>query len=293
MNNLIFKSLVTFVVCLLAYTCLVNLITIDNYKAVNQLDGNKIAQENFYFGDIESKTHYIVGSSLSFRLKEENFPDSYCNLAIAGSSSPTGLRLIKERGVIPELLIVETNIIGRARTTRKVDPKSKPKPLFSMEERIIKSTFEVTQKKYQPISFFLNYALQILRPNGENQEVYISEKSRELMVEKNREEYDQEIDVESMSYRVDLFSKKVRYFQNEGTCIILMEMPISCEVQNSVKAKGMRQLMKKYLPEDEFLYLSQLDCSAITTTDGTHLNKVGAKMMVNHIINELENKKCQ
>ena len=293
MKSLIIKSILVFVVCILVYTVIIKTTTISSYQAINQLDGNKIAQENFYFDDTNLKSHFIVGSSLSFRLKEENFPKEFCNLALAGSSSPTGLRLIKEKGVIPKFLLVETNIIGRSKGWSKSKTMGRSNTFFSKEEILIKNTFEVTQKKNQPVSFFINYALQLFSLNRKREDGFVSEKAKKLMVENVRKEYEMDIEADTlMPYALESFVNYILYFQSQGTCIVLMEMPISCEVQTSTKAKGMRKLMKKYLPEDDFIYLNQLDCSSISTTDGTHLNEKSAKVMIDHILKELDNKKC-
>ena len=56
----------------------------------------------------------IVGSSLSFRLKEEYFQTPKLrNLALAGGSPVTGLEIVAHRAHPPKLLLVEANVLSR------------------------------------------------------------------------------------------------------------------------------------------------------------------------------------
>ena len=64
----------------------------------------------------------LVGSSITFRLKEEYFatPDLR-NLALAGGSPVTGLEIVAHQPRLPKIIIVETNILSRAVDTTVVD----------------------------------------------------------------------------------------------------------------------------------------------------------------------------
>ncbi|MGY3366196.1 hypothetical protein ACVWZL_003321 [Bradyrhizobium sp. GM2.4] len=56
----------------------------------------------------------LVGSSLMYRLKDGYFRNSSIrNIAIAGDSPETGLRIIESQTALPKLVIVETNILER------------------------------------------------------------------------------------------------------------------------------------------------------------------------------------
>ena len=57
----------------------------------------------------------LVGSSLTFRLKEEYFATpALRNLALAGGSPVTGLEIVADQAQLPKIIIVETNILSRA-----------------------------------------------------------------------------------------------------------------------------------------------------------------------------------
>jgi len=70
MNSVIFKSSIVFVFCCMLYSLLISKVELQDYKPINQLQGNLISKEDFYFDDAQKNTHYLVGSSLTYRLKE-------------------------------------------------------------------------------------------------------------------------------------------------------------------------------------------------------------------------------
>src|SRR3984893_13520255 len=56
----------------------------------------------------------LVGSSLTFRLKEEYFTTpGLRNLALAGGSPVTGLEIVANQPRLPRVILVETNVLSR------------------------------------------------------------------------------------------------------------------------------------------------------------------------------------
>ena len=57
----------------------------------------------------------LVGSSLTFRLKEEYFATTNLrNLALAGGSPVTALEIVANQPRLPRIVLVETNVLSRA-----------------------------------------------------------------------------------------------------------------------------------------------------------------------------------
>src|ERR1700761_6312062 len=57
----------------------------------------------------------LVGSSLTFRLKEEYFATPHLrNLALAGGSPVTGLEIVANQPRLPRLVLIEANVLSRA-----------------------------------------------------------------------------------------------------------------------------------------------------------------------------------
>ncbi|MEA2911217.1 MAG: hypothetical protein QOJ15_3298, partial [Bradyrhizobium sp.] len=76
----------------------------------------------------------IVGSSVSFRLKEEYFATpSLRNLAIAGGSPLTGLEIVANGKRLPRVVLVEANVLSRstdAALVEKYSRSDRAEPLF-------------------------------------------------------------------------------------------------------------------------------------------------------------------
>jgi hypothetical protein len=76
----------------------------------------------------------FVGSSLTFRLKEEYFATPRLrNLALAGGSPVTGLEIVANQPLLPKIILVEVNILSRAPDTALIERYSKKgsaDPLF-------------------------------------------------------------------------------------------------------------------------------------------------------------------
>jgi hypothetical protein len=76
----------------------------------------------------------LVGSSLTFRLKEEYFATPRLrNLALAGGSPVTGLEIVANQPRLPRIVLVEANVLSRTTDTALVERYSRSgnaEPLF-------------------------------------------------------------------------------------------------------------------------------------------------------------------
>lgn len=64
----------------------------------------------------------LVGSSVAWRLKEEYFSHPRVrNLALAGGSPVTGLEIVAKQASLPNIVLIETNILSRAPDSALID----------------------------------------------------------------------------------------------------------------------------------------------------------------------------
>jgi len=88
----------------------------------------------------------LVGSSLTFRLKEEYFATPRLrNLALAGGSPVTGLEIVANQPRLPRLVLVEANVLSRPADTALVEKYSKggnAEPLFFRPIRTAMAAYE-------------------------------------------------------------------------------------------------------------------------------------------------------
>src|SRR6202012_2631180 len=88
----------------------------------------------------------LVGSSLTFRLKEEYFATPRLrNLALAGGSPVTGLEIVANQPRLPKLVLIETNVLSRppdAALVEKYSHGGDAAPLFFRPVRIAVAAYE-------------------------------------------------------------------------------------------------------------------------------------------------------
>src|SRR5437879_666059 len=88
----------------------------------------------------------LVGSSLTFRLKEEYFATSRLrNLALAGGSPVTGLEIVAHQTRLPRIVLVEANVLSRPTDTALVEKYSRSvnaEPLFFRPIRTAVAAYE-------------------------------------------------------------------------------------------------------------------------------------------------------
>src|SRR4030081_52341 len=88
----------------------------------------------------------LVGSSLTFRLKEEYFATPRLrNLALAGGSPVTGLEIVTNQPRLPKIVLVETNVLSRptdAVLVKRYSRSSNANPLFFRPIRTAVAAYE-------------------------------------------------------------------------------------------------------------------------------------------------------
>src|SRR6266446_9725945 len=88
----------------------------------------------------------MVGSSLTFRLKEEYFATPRLrNLALAGGSPVTGLEIVANQPWLPRIVLVEANVLSRAADSALIERYSRSgnaEPLFFRPIRTAVAAYE-------------------------------------------------------------------------------------------------------------------------------------------------------
>src|SRR6266481_2019063 len=109
----------------------------------------------------------LVGSSLTFRLKEEYFATPRLrNLALAGGSPVTGLEIVANQPRLPRIVLVEANVLSRATDTALVERYSRSgnaEPLFVRPIRAAVAAYENwlhAPLSHAQVSFALNQLVE-------------------------------------------------------------------------------------------------------------------------------------
>jgi len=109
----------------------------------------------------------LVGSSLTFRLKEEYFATPKLrNLALAGGSPVTGLEIVANQSRLPRIVLVEANVLSRATDTALVEKYSRSgnaEPVFFRPIRAAVAAYENwlhAPLSHAQVSFALNQLVE-------------------------------------------------------------------------------------------------------------------------------------
>src|SRR3954466_2377731 len=88
----------------------------------------------------------LLGSSITFRLKEEYFATrGLRNLALAGGSPVTGLEIVANQPRLPKIILVETNVLSRPTDdvlVGKYSGRGNAEPLFFRPVRTAVASYE-------------------------------------------------------------------------------------------------------------------------------------------------------
>jgi hypothetical protein len=131
---------------LLLFACGLATAWFGNGQQPSSLSSSDDAMNNFNRYSREATPDVVlVGSSLSYRLREEYFDTPKVrNLAIAGGSPVSGLDIILKQPRLPKLVLVEANILNRPLDAALVEKFSgaTPEPLFFRPVEVIVSAYE-------------------------------------------------------------------------------------------------------------------------------------------------------
>ena len=284
----IVKSVGVFVLLCIAYSLFVSTVHIKNYQPLNQFQGNAMAIEDLLYSDLSGKTNFLVGSSLTYRLRNHFFPNSFQNMAIGGSTSARGLQKILKKGVAPKILLVETNFISR----------SNQKGAISASDRVaaptaaLKQYLPITRQKNQPVSFMFNLLAQEAGLSSSREQPK-GERAMAIMMEQQQEVCSKEVFYNEETYAsLQQYQELIGKLQEQGTCIIFMEMPIDCRLAESTLAVSTRAVYRQAFPPDMYQYITLPSCEQVTTTDGIHLTAESAKFVAKDIISQISKIDC-
>lgn len=136
------------ILLLVAYSLFLKYQNIEIVTAQNQSQANRVRLEKFLFRT-ENCSKVLLGSSLFFRLSEEDLGRDFCNIALAGGGALTGLEILMDHSAGVKIAIIEINIL------RNVDlntVKSSRGIVF-----FLKKTFLFFQDRYQPVTLLVNF----------------------------------------------------------------------------------------------------------------------------------------
>jgi hypothetical protein len=215
----------------------------------------------------------LVGSSLTFRLKEEYFATSGLrNLALAGGSPVTGLEIVANQSRLPRIILVETNVLSRATDTALVDKYSKSSdagPIFFRPIRTAVAAYE--NQVHAPLGHAQASAAlrQLLQqpPNDFDNHIY---------VDRARAEWNAEDPTAAVQMNVARIRQLISSIEQAGTRVLLFELPCSAQLDESRLANVTREIVHAAFPDPARWLPIEYTRSELRWADGVHLDERSA-----------------
>jgi hypothetical protein len=226
----------------------------------------------------------LVGSSLTFRLKEEYFATPRLrNLALAGGSPVTGLEIVVNQPGIPRLVLVEMNVLSRQTDTALVEKYSKngnAEPVFFRPLRTAVAAYE--NWHHAPLGHAqASLALSRLLkepPSDFDSRIYLDRALRQSNAE------DPTLAARANVARIE---QLIVAIERRGARVLLYELPYSEPLEGSRSAKITREIVHAKFPDPDRWLRVDFTRSELRWADGIHLDERSAVIVAQSIDRDL------
>jgi hypothetical protein len=222
----------------------------------------------------------LVGSSLTFRLKEEYFATPRLrNLALAGGSPVTGLEIVANQPQLPKIILVEANILSRAGDKALVERYSRSgsaEPLFFRPIRTAVAGYENWRHAaltHAQASLALSRLLA-QPPSDFDNRIYVE---RALQQENAADPTD------AVRANVMRIQEVIAAVEQRGARVLLFELPLSAQLEESRSAHITREIVHARFRDSARWLRVDFTRSELRWADGVHLDERSAVIMAQSI----------
>ena len=214
----------------------------------------------------------LVGSSITFRLKEEYFATPRLrNLALAGGSPVTGLEIITSQPRLPKFILVEANVLARPTDTALVERYSRgdTEPFFFRPVRAAVAAYE--QRLHAPLTH-QQVALDLRRLVGQPP----SDFDNRIYADRALQQFNAEDPTDAARSGTKRIEALIRMVEQRGARVFLFELPYSEPIEGSRFAATTREIVHAAFPDSNRWLPVELDRSELRWADGVHLDERSA-----------------
>jgi hypothetical protein len=222
----------------------------------------------------------LVGSSLTFRLKEEYFSTpGVRNLALAGGSPVTGFEIVASQAHLPRIILVEMNILSRTTDKALVEKYSNggnTDPLFFRPIRTAVAAYENwnhAPPDHAQVALALDRLLK-QPPSDFDNHVYVERAFQDMNAE------DPTVAVGINVMRIQQLLSDV---ERRGTRVQFFELPYSDRVEESRSVRITHEIVHNAFPDPDRWLKLDYPSSELRWSDGVHLDERSA-LMVSQLI---------
>jgi hypothetical protein len=221
----------------------------------------------------------LVGSSLTFRLKEEYFVTPRLrNLALAGGSPVTGLEIVANQPRLPRVVLIETNVLSRPPDAAVVERYSSrdAEPLFFRPVRTAVAAYENwlhTPLTHAQVSAALDLLLKEPPSDFDNR----------IYAERALAQFNAQDSTDVTQANLNRIEQLIASIERRGSRALLFELPYSPPLEESRLATITHKIVHARFPApDRWLHIDYSK-GDLRWADGVHLDERSAVIMAQSI----------
>ena len=214
----------------------------------------------------------LVGSSITFRLKEEYFATrGLRNLALAGGSPVTGLEIVANQPRLPKFILVEANVLARPTDAALVErySRGKTEPLFFRPVRAAVAAYE--QRLHAPLTHeqvALDLRRLLAQPPGDF--------DNRIYVDRAQQQFNAEDPTDAVQVNAKRIAELIRMVEQRGARVFLFELPYAEPIEGSRSAAATREIIHAVFPDSKRWLSIEVNRSELRWADGVHLDERSA-----------------
>jgi hypothetical protein len=214
----------------------------------------------------------LVGSSITFRLKEEYFATAGLrNLALAGGSPVTGLEIVANQPRLPGIILIEANVLSRPTDTALVERYSRgdAEPFFFRPVRAAVAAYE--QRLHVPLTHE-QVKLDLRRLVGQPPSDFDSQ----VYVDRALQQFNAEDPTDVAQFNAKRIEELVRVVEQRGARVFLFELPYAEPLERSQYAATSREIIHAAFPGSNRWLPIEVNRTELRWADGVHLDERSA-----------------
>ena len=217
----------------------------------------------------------LVGSSITFRLKEEYFTTrGLRNLALAGGSPVTGLEIVANQPRLPQYILVEANVLSRATDTALVERYSRggTEPFFFRPVRAVVAAYE--QRLHAPLTHE-QVARDLRQLVGQPPDDF----DNRVYADRALQQFNAEDPTDATRLNAKRIEGLIRTVEQRGARVLLFELPYAESIEGSRFAATTRETIHAAFPDSKRWLPVEVDRSELRWADGVHLDERSAMIV--------------
>ncbi|MBR0825440.1 hypothetical protein JQ596_07820 [Bradyrhizobium manausense] len=226
----------------------------------------------------------LVGSSVAWRLKEENFLlPRVRNLALPGGSAVTGLEIVAKQTHLPKIVLIEANVLSRpaddaliARFAGSARSDTLLRPLRTAVAAY--ETWNHPPPEPAQVRASLEYLLK-QPPSGFDNRVYVERAVKEMNAEDAAPQ---------VSANARLIRQLVADVEQRGARAFLIEVPVAPEIESTRLIRESRAIVREVFPGQAHWLRIDAPQAELRWADGVHLDERSALIVARAIEKALD-----